>query len=65
MKAAIYHEFGESEVIKYEDADKPAISSEEVLINVKSVSLNQLDVRLRSGKYWGNRYCRSCFGSWE
>ena len=50
MKAAIYHEFGEAEVIKYEDADKPVISSEEVLINVKSVSLNQLDVRLRSGK---------------
>lgn len=50
MKAAIYHEFGEAEVIKYEDADKPAISEDEVLVSVKSVSLNALDLRLRSGK---------------
>lgn len=50
MKAAIYHEFGEAEVIKYEDTDKPAISPGDVLVNVKSVSLNQLDVRLRTGK---------------
>lgn len=50
MKAAIYHEFGEADVIKYEDADKPEISSTDVLVNVKSVSLNQLDVRLRTGK---------------
>ncbi|NIP38545.1 MAG: zinc-binding dehydrogenase [Candidatus Dadabacteria bacterium] len=50
MKAAIYHEFGEAEVIKFEDAEKPAISEDEVLVNVKSVSLNALDLRLRSGK---------------
>lgn len=50
MKAAIYHEFGEADVIKYEDFAKPEISSGDVLINVKAVSLNQLDVRLRTGK---------------
>jgi len=50
MKAAIYHEFGEAEVIKYEDTDKPEVSPGDVLVNVKSVSLNQLDVRLRTGK---------------
>ncbi|NIT14659.1 MAG: zinc-binding dehydrogenase, partial [Candidatus Dadabacteria bacterium] len=50
MKAAIYHEFGEADVIKFEDAEKPDISDDEVLINVKSVSLNALDLRLRSGK---------------
>jgi NADPH:quinone reductase-like Zn-dependent oxidoreductase len=50
MKAAIYHEFGEAEVVKYEDSGKPEISSTDVLVNAKSVSLNQLDVRLRTGK---------------
>ncbi len=50
MKAAIYHEFGDSEVIKLEDVERPAISDDEVLVNVKSVSLNALDLRLRSGK---------------
>lgn len=50
MKAAIYNEFGEADVIKYEEVETPAISADEILVNVKSVSLNQLDVRLRSGK---------------
>lgn len=50
MKAAIYHEFGEADVVKYEDAEVPEISKDDVLINVKSVSMNALDLRLRSGK---------------
>ncbi len=50
MKAIRYHEFGGVEVLKYEDVPDPEIGSDEVLVNVKAASLNQLDLRLRSGK---------------
>lgn len=50
MKAIIYHEFGSVEVLKYEDVSKPEVGDGEVLIRVKAVSLNHLDLRLRSGK---------------
>jgi len=50
MKAIMYHEFGGVEVLKYEDVPDPEIGDDEVLVKVKAVSLNQLDLRLRSGK---------------
>ncbi len=50
MKAGIYHELGNAGVIKYEDIKTPSISSDEVLIRVKSCAMNSLDTRLRSGK---------------
>jgi NADPH:quinone reductase-like Zn-dependent oxidoreductase len=50
MKAIIYHEFGGVEVLKYEDVPDPKIGDDEVLVRVKASSLNQLDLRLRSGK---------------
>lgn len=50
MKAIIYHEFGGVEVLKYEEVPDPQIGDDEVLVNVKAASLNQLDLRLRSGK---------------
>jgi NADPH:quinone reductase-like Zn-dependent oxidoreductase len=50
MKAIRYHEFGGVEVLKYEDVPDPEIGDDEVLVNVKAASLNQLDLRLRSGK---------------
>ena len=50
MKAIRYHEFGEVEVLKYEDVEKPSVGDEEVLVRVKATSINHLDLRLRSGK---------------
>ncbi|HWP91509.1 MAG TPA: zinc-binding dehydrogenase [Thermodesulfobacteriota bacterium] len=50
MKAIIYHQFGGVEVLKYEDVPKPEVGDNEVLVSVKAASLNQLDLRLRSGK---------------
>ncbi|MBI4229108.1 MAG: zinc-binding dehydrogenase [Deltaproteobacteria bacterium] len=50
MKAIRYHEFGGVEVLKYEDVPDPEIGDDEVLVRVKASSLNQLDLRLRSGK---------------
>lgn len=50
MKAIIYHEFGETDVLKYEEVSKPELGPGEVLIEVKSSSINFVDLRLRSGK---------------
>ncbi len=50
MKAIRYHEFGEVEVLKYEDVPEPEIGDNEVLVHVKAASLNHVDLRLRSGK---------------
>ncbi|QMU56398.1 MAG: zinc-binding dehydrogenase [Candidatus Mycalebacterium zealandia] len=50
MKAGIYHELGEADVIKYEDVEIPSPGGDEVLIKVKSCAMNSLDTRLRSGK---------------
>lgn len=50
MKAIRFHEFGEVDVLKYEDVPDPVIGDDEVLVRVKSASLNHLDLRLRAGK---------------
>lgn len=50
MKAIRFHEFGEVDVLKYEDVPDPVIGDDEVLVHVKSASLNHLDLRLRAGK---------------
>ena len=50
MKAIIYHEFGETDVLKYEDVKEPELEPGEVLIETKAASINFIDLRLRSGK---------------
>ncbi len=50
MKAIRYHEFGEVDVLKYEDVPEPELGDDEVLVRVRAASLNHLDLRLRSGK---------------
>ncbi|MEM7009618.1 MAG: alcohol dehydrogenase catalytic domain-containing protein, partial [Thermodesulfobacteriota bacterium] len=50
MKAIIYHEVGEVDVLKHQDVDVPQIGDDEVLIRVRASSLNHLDLRLRAGK---------------
>ena len=49
MKASIFHETGEVEVLKYEDTDTPSIGDNDVLIKVKASTLNSLDLKLRAG----------------
>jgi alcohol dehydrogenase len=50
MKAIRYHEFGEVDVLKYEDVPEPELGDDDVLVRVRAASLNHLDLRLRSGK---------------
>jgi NADPH:quinone reductase-like Zn-dependent oxidoreductase len=49
MKAIRQHEFGGSEVLRYEDAPIPALKPGEVLIQVHAVGLNPPDWYLRDG----------------
>lgn len=49
MKAVRLHEFGGPDVLRYEDAPKPLIGPEDVLVRVHAASLNPPDLYLRDG----------------
>lgn len=49
MKAVRQHAFGGPEVLRYEDAPKPATARSEVLVRVHAASLNPPDLYLRDG----------------
>ena len=40
MKAIVYHEFGETDVLKYEDVKEPEAGPGEVLVETKAASIN-------------------------
>ena len=49
MKAIVYTEFGNSDVIKVIDTEKPTIKDDEVLIKSSAVSVNPADIKYRKG----------------
>jgi len=49
MKATIFHEHGLPDVLKYEDIPDPDVGPNQVLVDVKAVALNHLDLFVRSG----------------
>jgi len=49
MKVVQFHEHGGPEVLRYEDVPDPVPRPTEVLVRVKAVALNHLDVWLRKG----------------
>jgi NADPH:quinone reductase-like Zn-dependent oxidoreductase len=49
LKAIRIHEDGGPEVLRYEDAPDPVAGPDEVLVRLRAVSLNHLDVWIRSG----------------
>ena len=49
MKAMQYTAFGESDVLKLQEVDKPVVKDGEVLINIKAVTINPFDIKIRSG----------------
>ena len=50
MKAAIYHEFGGPEVLKYEDVPDPVPGPGEIVVAVHSVTVNRvLNCAVRAG----------------
>jgi NADPH:quinone reductase-like Zn-dependent oxidoreductase len=49
MKAIQFHKFGESDVLIGEEAPKPTIGTNDVLIEMKAAALNHLDLWVRNG----------------
>ncbi|NOK59711.1 MAG: NADPH:quinone reductase or related Zn-dependent oxidoreductase [Chloroflexi bacterium AL-W] len=49
MKALIFHEHGGLEQLSYTDVPEPVVGTHEVLIQVKAVALNHLDLWVRKG----------------
>ena len=49
MKAAVVHEFGGPEVLRYEDVSDPWPRKDQVLIRVKACAMNHLDLWVRKG----------------
>ncbi len=49
MKAAVFHEHGTPKVLKYEEFPDPDVGSNQVLVNIKAVALNHLDLFVRGG----------------
>jgi NADPH:quinone reductase-like Zn-dependent oxidoreductase len=50
MKAIVYHTYGPPELLRLEDVEKPVPQDNEVLIKVRTASLNTLDWRMLEGK---------------
>jgi NADPH:quinone reductase-like Zn-dependent oxidoreductase len=49
MKAAVFHQHGGPEVLRYEERPTPAPGAGEVLVRVKACALNHLDIWIRQG----------------
>ena len=49
MKAVRYHAYGDSDVLVYEDADRPAAGSGQVVVKVAGAAFNPVDVAIRAG----------------
>ena len=53
MKAVRYHEFGDPDVLRYEDVDQPVPGAGEVRLRVAATSFNPVDAGIRSGNLRG------------
>ena len=49
MKAAIINEFGDADVLKIIDVEKPVPNDEEVLIKIMAAGINPVDTKVRAG----------------
>lgn len=49
MKAVRIHEYGNSDVLTFEDSPMPSITSNEVLVKVVAASVNPVDWKIREG----------------
>ena len=50
MKAAVLHEYGGQDKLKYETVDDPQPGPGEVRVRVLAASINPIDLKMRSGE---------------
>ncbi|MFQ5830344.1 MAG: zinc-binding dehydrogenase [Candidatus Methylomirabilia bacterium] len=55
MKAALFHRYGDIDVLQYEGIDTPKPGPTEVLVKVRATALNYFDLLARSGAYKPNK----------
>src|SRR6266496_4643121 len=49
MKAVRFHEYGDPDVLRYEDVDEPAPGTEQVRVRVAATTFNGVDGNIRAG----------------
>ena len=49
MKAVRYHSYGDSDVLVYEDAERPVAGAGQVVVKVAGAAFNPVDVAIRAG----------------
>ena len=49
MKAVRYHSYGDSDVLVYEDADRPVAGPDQVVVQVAGTAFNPVDAAIRAG----------------
>ena len=49
MKAVVFHEFGNSDVLQVEELPEPTAGHGEVVVDITAAALNHLDVDVREG----------------
>src|SRR6266566_1453075 len=49
MKAAVLHQYGGPEVLRYEDIERPKPGPGQVLVRVQAASVNPIDWKVRQG----------------
>lgn len=49
MKAVRYHSYGDSDVLVYEEADRPVAGAGQVVVQVAGAAFNPVDVSIRTG----------------
>lgn len=61
MKAAVYTQYGDPDVLELKETDKPAPKDDEVLVKVHAVSINDWDLQLLEGRPFANRMMNGLF----
>lgn len=54
MKAALFHEYGDIDVLRYEEVETPRPGPTEVLVKVRATALNYYELLARAGAYKPN-----------
>lgn len=55
MKAVIFEQYGDPDVLRYSDVPVPALARGEALVKVHAVALNGYDLMARAGRYKPNK----------